>query len=250
MRFSKVAFLFLSIVTISINQALSKEMSLEEVLIDIKDKIEKIESYKAEIEMVFKNVSDASVISGSISYVKPDKIKMVMGMKGKENTSQSMYSDGSTMWQYMPLFKIASKVDLSLLKEEFENTDELMKNQNNIGDITSNMDEAKFIGLEDLSGEEVYVIEGLIKESDNPALKDIGEIKTAKAYISSKDGMQRKMEYYDASGKLLFYQAFNNVEINIDIPDQIFNFVAPEGVNILDTTPQAREMLKKSQIDE
>jgi len=250
MSFSKCFLLFLSGFLISINQATSKELSLEDVLSDIKSKVENIESYRAEIEMVFNKSEVASVISGNISYVKPDKIKMVMGMKGKENTSQSMYSDGSEMWQYMPLFKIVSKVDLLALKEEFKNTEELVSNQNNMEDITSNMDEAEFMGLEELNGEQVYVIQGLVKDNNDPALEGFGDIKTAKAFISLEDGMQRRMEYYDVDGALLFYQAFNNIEINVSIPDETFKFIVPEGINILDTTPQAREMLKKSQLDE
>ncbi|MDP8253179.1 MAG: hypothetical protein P9X27_02140 [Candidatus Kaelpia aquatica] len=250
MRFYKVVLASLFIVLVSIGQVLSEDLSLGGVLEDIKGKVENIDSYRADIEMVFKSSEAESTISGDISYVKPDKMRVIMGVKGREDARQSIYSDGEEIWQYMPLFKIASKVDLSILKEEFQNTEDLIKNQNNMQDVTSNMIEPEFLGIEDLGQERVYVIKGLIKEGGDPALDGIGKIETVKAFISLEDGMQRKMEYYDASGKLLFYQSFYNVEINVNISDETFKFKVPEGVNILDTTPQAREMLRESQLNE
>ncbi len=244
-------FLLCSVIAlISVGQVFSETLSLDEVLEDIRFKIEKVSSYKADIEMVFKNSETESTIRGDINYIKPDKLKVVMGVEGREDTRQSICSDGEEMWQYMPLFRIASKVSLTALKEEFKNTEELVNNQSNMQDVTSNMVEPKFLGIEDLGGERVYLIEGLIKEGDDPALDGIGKVESAKAFISSENGMQRRMEYYDINGDLIFYQEFNNIEINIDIPDETFKFIIPEGVNILDTTPQAREMLKKSQLNE
>jgi outer membrane lipoprotein-sorting protein len=235
---------------ISLESSFSQELSLDQVLSDIRSKVEKIESYKADMEMVFKGSDAASTIKGDLSYVKPDKIKMVMGVEGREGASQLMYSDGNEIWQYMPLFNMASKVDLLALKEEFEDAEELLGGQSNMDDVTANMDDVELRGLEELDGERVYVIEGYIKDKDELALEGMGDIERAKVFISSKDGMQRKAEYYNKDGQLLFYQVFKNIEINVDIPDDTFKFTVPEGVNILDTTPQAREMLRKSQLNE
>jgi len=223
---------------ISLESSFSQELSLDQVLSDIRSKVEKIESYKADMEMVFKGSDAASTIKGDLSYVKPDKIKMVMGVEGREGASQLMYSDGNEIWQYMPLFNMASKVDLLALKEEFEDAEELLGGQSNMDDVTANMDDVELRGLEELDGERVYVIEGYIKDKDELALEGMGDIERAKVFISSKDG------------QLLFYQVFKNIEINVDIPDDTFKFTVPEGVNILDTTPQAREMLRKSQLNE
>jgi len=110
-----------------------QEEDYQSVIKDIKEKIASLKSYKAKIKMVFlQREGEVMELEGEIEYVKPDKLKMVMGVKGEEKTKQYIYSDGSTMWQYMPFFKLASKVDLAALKAEFPNVDDLIKGQSNV----------------------------------------------------------------------------------------------------------------------
>jgi len=170
-----------------------------------------------------------------------------MGVKDEEKTRQYMYSDGMTIWQYMPMFKVVSKVDLSALKKEFPNAEDLVKNQsksgNSIYDIEKN--NIKYDGIETLDGEEVYVFKGRINPDVEKGMDMPVDITSVKVWISTKDGLQRKVEYYGENNEAVLYQKMTNVKTNIEIPDSKFQFQVPEGVSVLDTTPRAREMLKQ-----
>ncbi len=227
----------------------AQDAEIDEILSNIEQVKESIVSYKADIEMFFlKTESGPMQIEGQIAFKKPDKLKFVIWVKGEPNSNQGIYSDGTTLWQYMPFFKLASKVDLGLLKEEFPNADELVKEHSNIKGAVDDIDRESMIydGIDEYEGEKVYLFEGKIKSKAQEEMDTPVAVDSLKVLISVADGLQRSAEFYSQGKELQFYQRLKNIEVNIEIPDEEFKFDAPEGVNILDSTPQAREMLKQA----
>ncbi len=242
-----VGFLAL-ILFVLVPLAKSADEEIGVVIKNIQQKVESLNSYQADMEMVFlKSSQGVTNVEGHIEFVKPDKLNMIMGVKDEEKTRQYMYSDGMIIWQYMPMFKVVSKVDLAALKKEFPNAEDLVKNQskseNSIYDIEKN--NIKYSGIETLDGEEVYVFEGKMNPDVEKGMDMPVDIVSVKVWISTKDGLQRKVEYYGENNEAVLYQKMNNVKTNIEIPDSEFQFQVPEGVAVLDTTPRAREMLKQ-----
>jgi outer membrane lipoprotein-sorting protein len=222
--------------------------NVNEILGKINSEAKSLNSYKADFSIAFvqKN-GEITEMGGEISYVKPDKMKMKLGMKGMPNTNQLMVSDGNTMWQYMPFMKIVSKVDLASLKKEFGQKLDFIKRQSKIENTLTGLKQEtlQFVGIEKKDGVDCYVLEGVITDKKRNELDIPLKVTKAKVWIGKDDGLQRRTEFYDKSGDMLFYQELKNVKTNISIPDNDFKFQPPEGVNILDSTPQAREMLKK-----
>jgi len=228
--------------------AKAADEEIDAVIKNIQQKIESLDSYQADMEMVFlKSSQGVTKVEGHIEFVKPDKLSMIMGVKDEENTRQYMYSDGMTIWQYMPMFKVVSKVDLAALKKEFPNAEDLVKNQSksesSIYDIEKN--DIKYTGIETLDNEEVYVFKGKVNTDVKQERALPVNIVSVKVWISTKDGLQRKVEYYSENNEVVLYQTMKDVKTNIEIPDSEFQFQVPEGVSILDATPRAREMLKQ-----
>jgi len=244
----KTAFLLALVLTIAVSSAGAENGDINAIIKNIQQKVESLNSYQADMEMVFlKSSQGVMKVEGHIEFVKPDKLNMVMGVKDEEKTRQYMYSDGMTIWQYMPMFKVVSKVDLAALKKEFPNAEELVKNQsksgNSVYDIEKN--NIKYDGIKTLDGEDVYVFEGKMKPDAEKGLDMPVDIASVKVWISVKDGLQRKVEYYDKNNEAVLYQKMTGVKTNVEIPDSKFQFQVPEGVSVLDTTPRAREMLKQ-----
>lgn len=223
---------------------------VEEVLTQIQEKLNSLNSYQAKIEMGFlQEEGGVMEIAGEIKYMKPDKLRMEIGVKGEERTKQYMYSDGNTLWQYMPFFKLATKVDLAQLKEEFPEAEELVKRQSNIQQAVSEIEKGNinYLGEEKLDGEKVYVFEGKINPAEKEKMDMPIEIAKARLWISAQDGLQRKAEFYSPDGSLVYYQKLSEVEVNLEIPLSEFEFQKPEDTNVLDTTAQARERLRRMQ---
>lgn len=223
---------------------------LTDVLNDIQNKIKNLKSYQAKIEMVFLQTDRGIMeLSGEIKFVRPDKLRMEIGVKGEDRTKQYMYSDGLTMWQYMPFFKLASKVDLAALKKEFPEAKGLVEDQSKVGSPVADVqkENIKYLGIEDLSGEQTYVFEGKLNGERKENMDLPQDVSQVKIWVGVNDGLQRKAEYYDSDGNLVFYQVLKDVKVNIDIPDSEFTFEQPEGINVVDSTNQARQILEEQQ---
>ena len=223
---------------------------LTDVLNDIQNKIKNLKSYQAKIEMVFLQTDRGIMeLNGEIKFVRPDKLRMEIGVKGEDRTKQYMYSDGLTMWQYMPFFKLASKVDLAALKKEFPEAKGLVEDQSKVESPVADVqkENIKYLGIEDLSGEQTYVFEGKLNEERKENMDLPQDVSQVKIWVGVNDGLQRKAEYYDSDGNLVFYQVLKDVKVNIDIPDSEFTFEQPEGINVVDSTNQARQILEEQQ---
>ncbi|HDM08603.1 MAG TPA: outer membrane lipoprotein carrier protein LolA [Candidatus Omnitrophica bacterium] len=231
----------------------AEDDELAKVLNDIQNKIKNLKSYQAKIEMVFLQTERGIMeLTGEIKFVRPDKLRMEIGVKGEDRTKQYMYSDGLTMWQYMPFFKLASKVDLAALKKEFPQAKDLVEGQSKVESPVADVqkENIKYLGIKDLDGEKVYVFEGQLSEDRKQNMDLPQSVSQVKIWVGVNDGLQRKAEYYDSDGNLVFYQVLKDVKVNIDIPASEFTFKQPEGINVLDSTDQARQILKKKQKDE
>jgi outer membrane lipoprotein-sorting protein len=215
-------------------------VSIETVLEEIEKKIQSVWSYEATFEIDF---GEKETVEGNIAFVKPDRLRMEMIVGTDEKTRQYLYSDGQTLWQYLPSFMMASKVDLVALKAEFpEEAAALIEGQSDIQGALADIDKGKieYLGVTVLNGESMYVFQGDVASGYDSEM----EIAGIKVWISQDDGLQRRVEYYSADGERIYQHQLGQVEVNIEIPAERFHFDAPEGVTVLDTTEEGMEFLK------
>ena len=165
--------------------------------------------------------------------------------QGEERSRQEMTSsmmpgvtisirDSGVMWTYMPAMKLVQRIDASRVKQELgENGDE-EKPETFHGMLK---DSVIFVGMENLEGEEVYLLEGQ-SSGGMKALTGI-EFGRIRAWIGVGDGLVRKKVVYDKQGEEVMVETRTNVEVNVDIPDSLFTFTPPEGVQVMDMTDGA-----------
>ncbi|MCK4391937.1 outer membrane lipoprotein carrier protein LolA [Candidatus Bipolaricaulota bacterium] len=215
-----------------------------ELLDKIHEKLQGVNSYRATFQMGFAN---GMQVVGEIAFVRPDQLNMEMVESGDDRTMQYLYSDGLTLWQYMPFYGLVSKVDLAALKEEFPvAAAKLIQKQTHVQWIFNGVDNDSigYLGLEELDGENVLVFQATVPASgDNP------NISLVKAWISPTDGLQRRVEYYSSDGKRSYYQSLTNVTVNIAIPEAEFQFQAPEGVTVMDATAEYRDTFQGIELE-
>jgi len=65
-----------------------------------------------------------------------------------------------------------------------------------------------------------------------------------KVWISLRDGLWRKVEYYTSAGKISRTEIMSSLKLNVDIPDGAFGLQFPEGTQIHDETRRAQQKLK------
>ena len=227
-----------------VSQTTEPKADVEALLSDLQSKIRSLSSYRATFEIVF---TEGETTYGTIAFVRPDRLRMEMCMGKDERAKQYLYSDGLTLWQYLPYFKMASKVDLAALREEFPETiKELVGEQADIEGVLGKIDKGsiEYLGIEDLDGEEVCVFQGDVTQEED------AEVARVKAWVSRVDGLQRRIEAYSLDGELIYQQRLKDVLVNIEIPDQEFRFAVPEGTAIIDVTQEQREKLQGGIVEE
>ena len=220
--------------------------SLERVLHEIEGKIETLSSYRAAFKMVF---SEEETVSGEIVFLRPDKMRMEMVIGEDEQTRQALYSDGETLWQYLPYYNMASKVDLAALKAEFpKEAAALVEGQSDIQGALSEIDKGEivYLGLEELDGHAMHVFEGQADASCETGL----EVTRIKVWISEADGLQRRVEYYSTEDELIYEHRLENVSVNSGIPDETFQFEPPEDAAVLDATEQSLQAFRETEEQE
>lgn len=220
--------------------------SLEQVLHEIEARIQDLSSYRATFEMIF---LEEETVAGEIVFFRPDKMRMEMIIGDDEQTRQELYSDGKTLWQYLPYYKMASKVDLAMLKEEFpEETAALVERQSDIQGALAEIDkgEIAYFGLEALDGQSMYVFEGQADASCEMEL----EVTRIKVWISKADGLQRRVEYYSNEDELIYQHRLENVNVNSEIPDEMFHFEPPQDAVVLDATEQSMQAFREMEEQE
>ena len=87
---------------------------------------------------------------------------------------------------------------------------------------------AAYLGVEQIDGEETYVFSGIpIRGANCDAVK-------MEIWISPRDGLWRKVEYYTSTGKVYLTQVVTSHETNFEIPDEVFKIQLPDEVSIRD----------------
>jgi len=176
------------------------------------------------------------------------------GGRSRQEMSTSMrpgttitVSDSNVVWTYMPVMKMVQRLDSQALKEAKEESREEEDSSATFeGMLKSSV---VFIGKEMLNGEEVYVLEGL-PPAGMQAMTGLEFGKTT-VWIAVADGLLRKTQTLNKQGEAAMTATRTEVEVNVDLPDSLFTFTPPEGIQVMDMTEmvikKGREMRAAAQ---
>ena len=176
------------------------------------------------------------------------------GGRSRQEMSTSMrpgttitVSDSNVVWTYMPVMKMVQRLDSQALKEAKEESREEEDSSATFeGMLKSSV---VFIGKEMLNGQEVYVLEGL-PPAGMQAMTGLEFGKTT-VWIAVADGLLRKTQTLNKQGEAAMTATRTEVEVNVDLPDSLFTFTPPEGIQVMDMTEmvikKGREMRAAAQ---
>jgi outer membrane lipoprotein-sorting protein len=162
------------------------------------------------------------------------------------NQKQIIVSDGKTIYTYMPLMKMVQKMDVERMKaalgDKFKDQFNDPANSNPLKGMDAKS--LKYYGTETLNDEPVYVVEGKIG-GDLDKMKSMMPTvpETAKFWISTKDGLPRKLIFHNNTGAEMMSQEFSHVEVNPKLDPSLFEFTPPKDAQVTDMTDGVINML-------
>ena len=219
---------------------------LEDMMKEMKAKRKATRSYRAQVVRQMRMMG-TMMTSHTSEWANEGKFR------GETTTSMApgeMVSIGDSLvsWTYHPHMKMAQKIDQRRLKEALKETGEEEKPGSFYGMAKETV---QYVGKEPLEEEAVCVFEG--ESVKGPAALKQHRPDRIKIWIGEHDGLMRKKLGYSKAGEEVMSEVRSNVEVNIAIPDSVFVFVPPEGVQVVDFTERAikmaQQMMKKNDKD-
>lgn len=238
----KGPILILNILFYLMSRSGSAQEETTAIIKQIQDKAKEIQSYQASFTLKMVGPQGEILMEGNILFKRPEKIKLEMSMPNVPDAKQLMVSDGNLMWQVAPSLKLASKVDLATLKKEFGES-YFTPVQEDISRPLKEVEEGsvKYLGKDSLEDKEYFLFEAKPK-SQTPGIE--AAFSKARFWIDPDTGLEKKTVFYDLEGKEVFQRNFSEVKINLEISDHEFIFLPEEGMEVIDSTDQARKLME------
>lgn len=206
-----------------INDVFSENQKKKKIFDRIEQLGKRTGSYRAEVKTIEQRNGTQRVTQGKIKFKWPNMYwDENWRLKDGIHLGNSI-SNGKIEWVYIPRVKVALKYDRSALDNDAQQKGWLS---------TAELDEASllYVGKESIEGEEFYVIEGepsAFTKHDNP--EPLGK---SRFYISTIDGIVRKIVIFDPQGQIVTTQTRFNIKLDATISEKDFEFTPPEGTKI------------------
>lgn len=206
----KFKIIILSLIFISLGWA----QSVDDIVEEIQDRYEDLENFSAEFIQ-----SEQFKITGSVNETK-GKIYVKNGIKYRlETDDRIIVTDGESVWTYslfnnQVLIDRAKKNDGSMLPRDL-----LFKYPREY--YASLLDELEF------EGKKHFLVKLDPKEDTH------GYVKTMKIWVDADNYLISKIEYTDFNENVSTF-AIKKVDIKVSLPDKMFRFDVPDGVESVD----------------
>ena len=203
-----------------------------------------IRSYKANYDLILQLKEGEVKMKGSLLYKWPEQVRNEMSVDSTPGLGQIIYLQKGISWQYLPSSKVAFREQEERLRRQFP---EIFASQDLIN-LRSPFDlveagSLRFLEEERGEGDEAsYLFEGTPKK----AIQIQGSLapRLCRFRISNRDGLLRDFVMYDEGGQEIYKQHFWDVQVNLELLDEEFEFQLPDDVQIVEVTKQTKKRLE------
>ncbi|HAV42940.1 TPA: hypothetical protein DCX15_02860 [bacterium] len=212
----------------------------DEVLSRISEKAKNIKSFKTKMVTSAQMPGQTFDMEADVWFKTPYKMRaetIMSTFPGKQIT----VFDGKVIWTYWEGSKQAAKVDITGLDEQMK--DKFIGQSNQMIEPLKkfNKEVIKYIKNEKVDGKKTYLLEVTPQE-----MMSSFPIKPSKIslWISTDDGLVRKMIFYGEKESEAMSVICRNVEINPQVDESLFFFAPPPSTKIIDMTQMMQSLPK------
>jgi outer membrane lipoprotein-sorting protein len=216
------------------------DIKTDGMMVALQEKSKTVNSCRARVKTLLRLEGEQFEILDDLYILVPAKIHVARVLAGEIN--QTIVSDGSLMWRYDPEEKLVSRVNMGRV---FRSTQvEADADQPDLTRPFRTLDWAsiRYVKTETVGSTEYRVFDAVpgmtMLHAELPEAPN-----KVTLWVHPEDGLLRIARYYGAGGKELFSQEFLEVVINPKLDAQIFDFVVPAGVHVMDMTDDVIKIL-------
>ena len=201
-----------------------------------------VRSYKANYDLILRVDEKELKLKGMVLYKWPRQMRNEMTVEGPLGTQQIIYWKEGIVWQYLPSSKVAFRQQEARLREKFPEdfvSQDLLNLQNPFDLVETKT--IHFIEEQQQEGEAVYLFEGIPKKAIQ--IQKALAPHLCRFWISTNDGLLRNFSMYDENGQEIYRQRFWDIQINLELLDEEFEFRLPENVEVVEVTQETEKRL-------
>lgn len=200
---------------------------------EVTAKARNVERYRAEFTLTVTENDQASRLSGTIWYQRPDKRRIEFSTApAAEDVAQLVVSDGVAEWQYFPGRNTVYRTDWTVVKAAGTPVDALQLRGLHEPFIDVTPGTIRFVKAKTEGRHSLYVFEA---EPAQALMADApfapGKVQLE---VSAADGLTRRLAMTDAQGQEVLVQQYTKVEANVPIAASQFAFTPPSGTEVVD----------------
>ncbi|OQB39397.1 MAG: Outer-membrane lipoprotein carrier protein precursor [Candidatus Latescibacteria bacterium ADurb.Bin168] len=184
-----------------------------EVLAKIRGTYDKVNSFQAAFEQTFewKLAGTTQTMRGTFSMKKPNKFRI-------QTNVQTVVSNGRVVWSYSPATG-------QVIITNYDPTTMPLRPDNFLF-VFPDERRTTYVRSERLSGEDHHVVDVTPRDST------LG-ISKMRVWVDGRSWLAKKVQYTSVSGDVTTY-LMNAIQTNTSIPDSVFTFTPPPGVDVID----------------
>jgi len=185
----------------------------ETIVKKVRENYEKLQSLQADFvqNYTWSLAGESQVLEGKLYLKKGDRYRV-------ETATQTIVTDGATVWTYSPE---KQQVFIDRLSKNAENPlprELLVKYARDF--------KAKLLGVEKIGKTETYRIRFTPRDEDS-------FVREVTAWIEKDSWLARKIEQHDINDNVTLYE-LKNLQRDAALGDQLFIFKIPESVEVID----------------
>jgi outer membrane lipoprotein-sorting protein len=212
----------------------------------IETKAKDVQSFATHLTITSEAGLQKAVTESKLSFRLPDKTHMITALP-IGNIKQTVISDGQTLWTLVPAMNLIARIDVPRLRAELKKL--------GLPDQTAQHNIAAPLALiepgtarlqratQKINGQECWVFEG--KTASGAAPQGIAKKPRAvRIAVSTADGLARRIECLDHSGRAFFTVDYQSVQVNPELDPELFSYEPPKDAAVADYTEKTIHILK------
>ncbi len=217
------------------------DVRTDSVLVEVQKKLRAVRTCRAQVVTVLRMMGQQVAVRDTAAYKVPARMRLEKVLPG--GIREVTVSTGSIMWTYDSEEQMAVRINLVRIYRATGREADVYQPDPTRPFRGLAWKTIRAVGTEPAGADTLYVFEAVPQVNLLQAELQIMLTKV-RFSVHPADGLLRFVRFYDASGEEVLSHRFEEVALNPDLDNSLFEFVIPANVGVLDKTDDVIKLLK------
>ncbi len=217
------------------------DVRTDSVLVEVQKRLSAVRTCRAQVVTVLRMMGQQIQVRDTAAYKVPARIRLEKVLPG--GIREITVSTGSIMWTYDSEEQMAIRINLARVYRSTGREADVYQPDPTRPFRGLEWKTIRAVGTEPLGADTLHVFEAVPQVNLMQAELQI-RLTKVRFSIHPTDGLLRFVRFYDGSGDEILSQRFEEVELNPELDNSLFEFIIPANAGVLDKTDDVIKLLK------